>query len=125
MRRFMVVLLAMLVMGGGCGATLTMRATAPTSLNDAVSCTVTPVLSSAPAGSACVVHFAWSGPSSGEDSVATTVGTPVTLTKTVQPGTYTIRGWASNTLGGAYAVGCDTTVTKIVGGPPARVADVR
>lgn len=125
MRRFVGLLMLGFVIMSGCGATLTMRATAPTQLNDALSCTVPAILSAAPEGSVCTMHFVWTGPSSGEDSVATTIGSPVSLSRQVQPGTYTVRAWPTNLLGGLYNAGCDTTITKVVGGPPQRLGDLR
>jgi hypothetical protein len=124
-RRFAVLLMLSVFMVTGCGATLTMRATMPAQLNDALSCSVTPVLSEAPAGSLCTLHFVWSGPSSGEDSVSAVIGTPVVLTKQVKPGSYAVRAWASNLLGGGYSAGCDTTITKVIGGAPQRLGDLR
>lgn len=112
-------LLAIVLLAGvafsSCGATLRLSATAPAQDNDGT-CS-TPALSSSPAGAARVVHFSWSGPAAGEDSILTTAGTPVTYSATVPPGVYTIRGWAT----GPGGVGCDTTIVRTVTAPPWRV----
>ena len=50
--------------------------------------------------------------------MATTAGSPVTYTRTVPPGVYTVRGWAS----GPGGVGCDTVIVVTVTAPPWRVA---
>lgn len=121
MRKPLIFVSIVLLTISACAATLTMQGTAPTQLNDAISCSATPVLSDAPAGSAVTVHFRWVGPSSGEDSLATTIGTPVTMTRSVKPGSYLVYAWASNILGGAYNAGCDTSVVKVVGGKPGKV----
>lgn len=97
-----------------CGATLRVKATAPTNDNDG-SCAA-PVLYAAPAAAPRVLHFAWTGPVSGEDSVTTTAGTLVTYTRGVPPGTYTVRAWASD----AGGPGCDTTTVVVVKAPPAK-----
>ena len=82
MKRASLVLIALaLTAFTSCGATLRLSATAPTQDNDGT-CTV-PVLSNSPAGAQRALHFSWSGPVSGEDSVATTAGSPVTYTRTV------------------------------------------
>ena len=99
---------------GSCASTMRLTATAPTQDNDGT-CTV-PVLLAANAGAARVVHFAWSGPEAGEDSVVTTVGAPVSLVRTIRPGTYTIRAWASSSAG----VSCDTTLVRTYSSPPWR-----
>lgn len=117
MKRASLVLIALaLAAFTSCGATLRLSATAPTQDNDGT-CTV-PALSNSPAGAQRALHFSWSGPVSGEDSVATTAGSPVTYTRTVPPGVYTVRGWAS----GPGGVGCDTVIVVTVTAPPWRVA---
>ncbi len=114
MRKAILLAGLLLVALTSCSATLRVKATAPTNDNDG-SCAA-PVLYAVPAGTARVMHFAWTGPASGEDSVATTAGTLVTYSRGVPPGTYTVRTWASD-AGGA---GCDTTATVVVKAPPAR-----
>ena len=96
-----------------CAATLDIPATAPTHLNGG-SCP-SPTLAPAPPTWPMFMHFAWSGPAAGEDSISCLPGQPVRLTRAVPPGTYTVRGWASN----AYGAGCDTTITRIAGDRPA------
>lgn len=93
-------------------ATLRMRATAPTQDNDGT-CAV-PVLIAQPAGVARVVHFRWTGPSAGEDSVATTGGALVTLSRQVTPGAYWVYAWASDSGG----VGCADSLRLVVKSPP-------
>lgn len=110
-------LLLALVAFSSCAATLTVRATAPI-YDNAGTCTL-PLIG--PRSGATVMHFAWAGPVTGEDSVATSSGTLVTFTKQVPAGLYTIRAWASDS-GGA---GCDTTISRRFGGPPARPSDTR
>jgi hypothetical protein len=97
------------------GATLRMSATAPAFDNDGT-CT-TRVLYPARAGATRVVHFAWTGPVAGQDSVAVAVGVLATLNVTVPLGTYSVRAWASDSAG----PGCDTTVTRTLTAPPAVV----
>ena len=95
-----------------CGATLKLSATAPTQYNDGT-CTL-PLLIPTAASNPVRVHFAWIGPSSGEDSVSTTAGSPVSIQKQVPAGTYTVRAWATD----AGGIGCDTTITVVLKAPP-------
>jgi len=112
-RRFLILVALALAGLSSCAAKLTVSGTGPLMMN-AGAC-LSPILSSAPVGSTVMMHFAWTGPSSGEDSLVAIVGQRVTLTRTVPAGTYTVRGWASN----PYGAGCDTTITRTVGDPPA------
>lgn len=89
-----------------CSATMTVRGTAPATEN-AGSCAAR-VLLPLPAGHAMMMHFAWSGASSGEDSMATVRGAAFTFTRNVPSGNYSIRSWASD-AGGAS---CDTVITR-------------
>jgi len=117
MKRLALLLVALALLAfSSCAATLRVTATAPAQDNDGT-CTA-PVLSASPAGAARVVHLAWTGPSTGEDSVTTTAGSPVTYSASVRPGTYSVRVWAS----GAGGIGCDTTVTALVTAPPWKVS---
>ena len=116
MRRLAILCAAVLVVLSSCGATLRMHATAPTFDNDGT-CT-SPVLIAAPVSIPRMLHFSWTGPLSGEDSVATSSGVLVTLTRTVPPGVYVVRAWASD-AGGA---GCDTSITTILKAPPWKVS---
>jgi hypothetical protein len=105
-------LLALLLLTS-CGATLRLSGTAPTQDNDG-SCPV-PVL--VPNVSASVwVHVAWVGASSGEDSMSVARSAPFIFTRSVQPGSYTIRAWASD-AGGAS---CDTLIYLVLKSPPHR-----
>ena len=88
-----------------------MRATAPTLLNGGTC--AAPVLSVSPAWP-MMLHFAWSGPAAGEDSVPANPGQLIAWSRNVPAGSYTVRGWASN----AYGSLCDTTITKTAGDPP-------
>lgn len=107
-------LLLILILLASCGATLSVRGTAPT-MDNAGSC-LFPVLGARVGFT--VMHFAWQGAVAGEDSVITTAGTLVTFTKNGIPaGLYTIRAWASDSAG----VGCDTIITRRFGGPPSKV----
>ena len=115
MKRLGLTLLLAGILGASCGATLTIKVTAPAQLN-AGTCAA-PVLSPSPAWP-MMMHFAWAGPSSGQDSVATNPGESITYRRSVPAGSYTIRGWASN----AYGVGCDSTITKTTGDPPATLS---
>jgi hypothetical protein len=90
-----------------------MRATAPLLDNDSASCT-TLVPVAVPVGAPRVMHFAWSGPASGEDSVVTTAGTLIVMNRGVPAGTYVVRAWASD----AGGPGCDTTTTIVAKAPP-------
>lgn len=118
MRRLTIPILLTLTLLGSCAATLRIRCTAPAQDNGALSCTAIPIL--IPVGAVWrVVHFAWSGPAAGEDSVTTTGGLTVNYARSGLPaGTYTVRAWASDSGG----VGCDTTITRTLKGPPHRVA---
>ena len=118
MRRAGLAILALALLAfSSCSATLRLSGTAPALDNDGT-CT-TPALSSSPAGLARTVHFSWSGPVAGEDSIRTTVGSPFGYTVTVPPGIYTVRGWATSP---GTLPGCDTTLVKSVTAPPWRVA---
>lgn len=98
------------ILAGSLFALLVVRGTAPPNDNSG-SCTA-PIL--APRIGTTVMHFAWSGPVAGEDSVSTSAGTLITFTRNVPAGTYLIRAWASDG-GGA---GCDTSIVRHFGGPP-------
>ena len=84
-------LLALVIAGalGSCSSTLRITATAPTSDNDGP-CGAPVLLAAAPLAPR-MLHFRWSGPVMGEDSLAATAGNGVTLTRTVPP------AWASVT----------------------------
>jgi hypothetical protein len=115
-RRLGCALLLIGVLGSSCGATLTVRYTAPSQLNGGT-CAVR-ALSPSPAWP-MMIHFAWSGPAAGEDSLTADPGQSGSWTRRNLPaGLYTVRGWPSN----AYGVGCDTTITRTAGDPPAPVA---
>jgi len=118
MRRILCLMLAPLVLLSCCGATLRLRCTLPAQDNGALSCAVPPILIMA-GPVARRVHFAWSGPAAGEDSVSGLGGQTVDFTRSGLPGgTYTIRAWASDSAG----PGCDTTITRSLKGPPHKVA---
>jgi hypothetical protein len=112
-RRLWIIVALAALMLTSCGASLRLQATAPAQLNGGT-CAL-PQLSSSPAWP-MMLHFAWSGPAAGEDSVPCNPGQLVTWSHGVPAGTYTIRGWASN----AYGAGCDTTITKAAGDPPGK-----
>lgn len=116
MRRLLVLAVLAGLAVSSCGATLRLHATAPGWLNDGGTC-ATPILIPAPTGSSCVVHFAWTGPAAGQDSVATVAGAAVSLNVTAPAGTYSVRAWASSPWG----VGCDTSATFTVGAAPWKV----
>ena len=117
MRRLGATLLLLLILLASTSATLIVRATAPLFDNSAVSCLSTPILGAR--SGFTVLHFAWSGPTAGEDSITTTAGSLVTLSRGGVPaGLYTIRSWASDSAG----VGCDTSVVRRFGGPPHKPA---
>lgn len=116
MKRIAFLLVLSLVAFSSCSAKLTMTASAPVADNDGT-CTV-PVLIAVSSGSPRMMHFSWTGPTNGEDSVSTVSGSVVSVTRTVAPGVYTIREWASD-AGGS---GCDTIFTRTVKGPPWKVA---
>lgn len=96
-------------------ATLNVHCTAPAASNDG-SCGAR-LLAALPLSTSVVVHFAWTGPASGQDSVVTFPGGPVSLSRTVPAGLYAVRAWASDSGG----VSCDTTVTVAAKVPPAPV----
>lgn len=117
MRRLGALLLLSVIGFSSCAATLSVKATAP--LQDNLGTCTAPILG--PRSGVTVLHFAWTGPVSGEDSVATIAGTQVTFTKNGIPaGVYDIRAWASD----AGGPGCDTTITKRFGGPPHKPSGV-
>jgi hypothetical protein len=105
-------LLALLLLTS-CGATLRLSGTAPTQDNDG-SCAARVLL---PNVSPSVwIHAAWTGPQAGGDSVFVAIGAPFSIVRQVPAGTYTVRLWASDVAGAS----CDTTVTRILKGPPDR-----
>jgi len=115
MRRFLFALLALGLIGSSCAATLRLSGTAPTQDNISQSCSA-PILTAR--GSAPVaVHFAWSGPVTGEDSLLTVTGALITFTRNLPAGSYLVRCWASDSGG----VGCDTTLAVNLKGPPWKV----
>lgn len=97
-----------------CSATMIVTATAPTHENSGT-CLV-PVLLPFGPSHPVTMHFAWSGPVSGEYSVQTIGGQVVTFSRQVPSGVYQIRGWASDTGG----TSCDTTITRSFTSPPAK-----
>lgn len=103
-------------------ATLRLTATFPGQGNDAP-CGTPAILSPAPAGvTATRLHYRWTGPAVGEDSVATAIGALGPIAKPVPVGAYMCTGWASwVTPDLVYAAGCPDTVTKVLYGPPARI----
>lgn len=115
MKRLLAIALFAAIAVSSCGASLRMSATAPSQLNDGT-CSVPALLSATP-GSSCYVHFRYEGPTTGEDSVLTTVGTLVSVSRTVTPGSYRVIGWASN----AGGQGCRDTIQSTVTAAPWRV----
>jgi hypothetical protein len=64
------------------------------------------------------IHFIYTGPESGRDSLQVATNAPFTYSKQLLSGTYTIRAYPQDE-GGA---GCDTTITKtIVESPPWKI----
>jgi len=111
MKRIAALLALLSVLLTSCAATLIVRGTAPVQDNSGTC--IAPILG--PRSGATMMHFAWTGPAVGEDSISTVAGTQVTLTRNGVPaGIYTIRAWASDS-GGA---GCDTSIVLRFGGPP-------
>lgn len=108
----------MLFSGPALSATLRLTATAPV-YDDDGTC-AEPVLLSVPAGTQRVMHFAWSGPSAGEDSVVVAAGERVSFSRQVPAGVYSVRAWASD-VGG---VGCDTTIVVDVRARPDKIREV-
>ena len=124
MKRLARKLLAVVSLGAvllsSCAATLRLSATAPIQDDDRATCTATPILTARTGFTR--MHFAWVGAVSGQDSLTTTAGTLVNFVRTGIPaGLYTVRAWASDSAG----VSCDTTITLQLGGPPAKVRDLR
>lgn len=105
---------AMLFVTTSCAAaTLRLTATAPTQDN-AGSCLV-PNLVPMGVNPALWMHFSWTGPQAGEDSVLVSPGAPVVYTRAgLLAGSYTVRAYAKD-AGGA---GCDTTITLLLKNPP-------
>jgi hypothetical protein len=117
MKRFVAVLVLLTLLAQIAGAaTLKLQATAP-GQDNAGTCGA-PLLLAAQ-GTVRTVHFAWSGPEAGEDSVVTSVNLTVILMKMVQAGSYTVRGWA--TKPSIATAGCDTTITVVAQAPPWKV----
>jgi hypothetical protein len=113
MKKILWFVIAAMVLLTSCGATMRVRGTAPSMDNDGT-CAV-PLLYPMPAvNPALKIHFAWTGPVSGEDSLAVTPGAPFTFQRSSAPGTYSVRVWATD----AGGVGCDTTITTVVKGKP-------
>ncbi len=97
---------------GSCAATLAVKGTAPTQLNDGP-CTA-PVL--LPATSTQKVHAQVLGTAK-EDSVTANPGTPFSFSWQVPAGTYSVRVW-STIAASPWLVGCDTTASFQAGAPP-------
>lgn len=123
-KRAALVLLLLPLLLACCGATLTMRGTSPLYDNGALTCTATPLLVQEPVGAYRVVHFRWTGPVAGEDSVVAGAGSTATITRQVPAGTYTVCAWASDSAGfvpKADGTPCDTCMVKVVKGGPHKV----
>jgi hypothetical protein len=97
-------------------ATLKLQATAPGQDNGGTC--AAPILI-AGQGVARTVHFSWTGPEAGEDSVVTSVNLQVILLKQVKAGSYTVRAWA--TKPSIAEAGCDTTAVFVAQAPPWKV----
>lgn len=97
----------------GCSANagvLNMQCTAPTQDNDGGTCD-TPRLVTRAATDSMWVHFRWSGPTAGEDSVRVAPGSVARLAPvTVPPGSYVVAAWPSD----SFSVGCTVAITKVV-----------
>jgi homogentisate 1,2-dioxygenase len=116
MKRLPLLLSAMLLALASCSATLRLHATAPTLDNDSASCTAVVLVPRLPTDPV-TVHFSWTGPRSGEDSVVTVSGGAVSIALNVPAGTYTVHAWGSD-AGGA---GCDTMFTTRAKAAPWKV----
>lgn len=112
-------LAGMLLAGGADAATLGITCTAPDQTDKDRTCT-SPILAPMNANPDLKIHFQWSGPTPGEDSVSTVPGRRLYLFRTVLPGVYSVRCWASD----HNVAGCDTLMNiPVLEGryPPARV----
>lgn len=96
--------------------TLNMRCNAPTQNNDGGTCDA-PSLVPRVAADSLWIHFRWSGPSTGEDSVWVAPGASVSLPKTVLPGSYVVSSWPSDHTG----IGCVVSIQKVVTAKPWKV----
>ena len=108
MKRLAFLSLLMLV---SCAATMRVTGTAPSKDNDGT-CAAPALVTNV--STSVVVHFEWSGPESGQDSLSAATGSPFVFTRQTKAGTYNIRAWVSD-VGG---VGCDTTITRTYRSPP-------
>lgn len=97
-------------------ATLGMSVTAPNQYDRDTTCTAPDTIAMTLPNSNLRIHFVWTGPSSGEDSLYAPPGFPVTMFRVVPPGTYKIVAWASEI---GRRLGCRDSIYATLAGPPA------
>lgn len=114
MKRALVVCWLLAALVTSCAATLRVNGTAPAQDNDGT-CSAPSLI---PRSGDLVVHFLWTGPSAGHDSITVASGSAFQYLRPGLPeGVYTVRVWASDPGG----PGCDTTVTRAISSPPWKV----
>jgi len=109
MKRVILAAVAMALAAVSCNctaATLRAQATAPAFDNDSPSC-ASPVLVARAAQDTVWMHFQWTGPAAGEDSIRAVSGQLVVFQRNTPAGVYNLRAWATD----AGGIGCDTTIT--------------
>lgn len=112
MKHIVMLCLLALVALSSCAARMVLTGTAP--LEDNTGTCANPILSLS-STRPMMLHARWSGRAAGEDSVSVIAGTAFTFDRTGLPaGVYSVSVWFSD----AGGVGCDTTITTQIGGPP-------
>jgi hypothetical protein len=118
MRKIMLFCIITLLTAVACARSaglLTITGTSP-AYDNAGTC-IAPVLETR-APTAMWIHFLWTGPEAGHDSLSVAQNTAFVYTHRVTPGTYSIRAYAQDEGG----VGCDTTIIKtVIKGPPWKI----
>src|SRR6476646_1264627 len=114
-------LLATCLTGCAGAATLVLRCTSP-SLDDTSADCAAPVLVPT-VGGLVRVHFFWTGPTVGQDSVVVAPGVPIVFTKSVPAGLYSCTATASDSLGNTSCL--SNAVQKLARSKFAKVGDLR
>lgn len=119
MKRLAAALVLSIAALGSCSATLAVKGTSPSQLNDGT-CTA-PILT--PATSLQVVHAQVVGQAR-EDSVSVMPNVPFTFSWQIPAGSYPVRVWVTIS-GRPDLVGCDTTATIQAPSKPGKIRDLR
>mgnify|MGYP001348769749 CR=1 FL=1 len=112
---FCIVTLLLIASSARSAGLLTVTGTSP-AYDNAGTCTA-PILESRP-NTPMWIHFLFTGPETGHDSLLVTTNTLFIYSKRLTPGTYSIRAYPKDE-GGA---GCDTVITRtVIKGPPWKI----